>query len=197
MKKLIAVLILAWASAGLAWGPPYIDTYWQGTTGDWSDPANWSNGVPDTFDHDAYVNNGGTVRITQPGAACNWLHLGLNEGDVLFLPNGDAIQYGGHGYFQLTRTTLATGRSEELIDGMLRTPRVNAARTMLVAGRRSPLEDGTPAQTADVLVVQLEDGVVHTVATAVQLVDITIADEHVAYTVWNDDVWSVWLSSLQ
>ena len=39
------------------------DTYWQGTTGNWSTGSNWTSGEPTSSDY-AYINNGGTAQIT-------------------------------------------------------------------------------------------------------------------------------------
>ena len=37
-------------------------TIWNAQTGDWFQPANWSDGVPDSAT-DAQINNGGTAQI--------------------------------------------------------------------------------------------------------------------------------------
>ncbi|MHB9044657.1 MAG: PEP-CTERM sorting domain-containing protein [Pirellulales bacterium] len=42
--------------------------------GDWSDVANWTDGLPDASS-DAYINNGGTAQIGTGGAASNYLYL--------------------------------------------------------------------------------------------------------------------------
>ena len=59
------------------------ETYWQGTVGDWSDQANWTNGEPSTLNYGdyAFINNGGTAQITQPGQVCNRLYLGFKPTD--------------------------------------------------------------------------------------------------------------------
>ena len=49
--------------------------YWTGDTGNWSDPANWDVAEPTSSDY-AYIYNGGTAYITQPGAVCEYLLLG-------------------------------------------------------------------------------------------------------------------------
>jgi T5SS/PEP-CTERM-associated repeat protein len=74
--------------------PPRADattTTWicAGTTGDWFNPANWSNGVPNSS-KDALINNGGQAQINSFGAAAHFLTLGLNGADsgTLAVDNG-------------------------------------------------------------------------------------------------------------
>ena len=107
MKKLIVILVLALTATTYAWVPVYIDTYWQGTTGDWSDPDNWSNGEPTghnvySYLHNSYINNGGTVQITQAGEIFGDLYLGQNQTD-----SGNAILTdGGHLFGGIVGVTL-------------------------------------------------------------------------------------------
>ena len=58
----------------------YAATYWQVSTGDWSTGSNWNGGEPDSSTF-AYVNNGGTAKITQNGEAAWYLIIGENTGD--------------------------------------------------------------------------------------------------------------------
>ncbi len=94
---------------GRAWAG---DTYWQhdpAAAGDWFVPANWTAGLP-TWEHSAYVNNGGTVQIAAGLAEARKLHLGHAAGasGTLELGGGDMVsgsQYIGHsgaGSFQQT-----------------------------------------------------------------------------------------------
>jgi autotransporter-associated beta strand protein len=55
------------------------DRYWSVTTGDWSTPANWGGVVPISGDL-VYVVNDGTATITQAGAKCSLLNLGIGSG---------------------------------------------------------------------------------------------------------------------
>src|SRR5262249_22162999 len=58
-RVLVCALGLA-AGACISRSAMGVTTLWIGTTGDWEDPANWSNGVPDAGTV-AFVNNGGTA----------------------------------------------------------------------------------------------------------------------------------------
>ena len=69
-------------------------TYWQGTTGDWFDPANWDNGVP-TTELRAYINNGGTAQISGGRAEPYRIYLGYDVGisGTLELSDGELNAY--------------------------------------------------------------------------------------------------------
>ncbi len=67
-------LLLGLAPAG------FTQTIWQAQAGDWFQPVNWSDGVPDSAT-DAQINNGGTPEIAAAAAAVNNFTLGLNAGD--------------------------------------------------------------------------------------------------------------------
>ena len=57
---------------------------WAVAAGDWSVASNWGGTLPGSSDT-AYVVNGGTVSITQPGETCNSLYVGYywgNDGTV-------------------------------------------------------------------------------------------------------------------
>jgi len=56
------------------------DTFWQVGIADWSLPGSWSNGRPGGEDN-AYINNGGTARITQTNEQCYCLCLGQGAGE--------------------------------------------------------------------------------------------------------------------
>ncbi|MEO8044999.1 MAG: hypothetical protein ABI674_08840, partial [Spartobacteria bacterium] len=58
----------------------FTQTLWQASSGDWFQPVNWSDGVPDSAT-DAQINNGGTPEIAAAAAATNNLTLGLDAGD--------------------------------------------------------------------------------------------------------------------
>jgi autotransporter-associated beta strand protein len=51
---------------------------WQVSTGDWSVASNWNGGEP-TSGTIAFIENGGTVSVTQPGATCADLDAGSNS----------------------------------------------------------------------------------------------------------------------
>ena len=61
-------------------------TYWNAQSGDWSDAAYWTAGVP-TSGSIAYIGNGGTVTITQT-EACSSLELGGSASGTLLLNGG-------------------------------------------------------------------------------------------------------------
>ncbi|MFH1748901.1 MAG: PEP-CTERM sorting domain-containing protein [Planctomycetota bacterium] len=83
----LIVLVVAACAAAPAAGD---DTYWNATTGNWSNDDNWSNGEPNINDH-AYVNNHGTVTITDEGERCQWLTLGNNASE-----GGNVVMSSGH-----------------------------------------------------------------------------------------------------
>jgi autotransporter-associated beta strand protein len=68
--------------------PVQADTNWvlsPGQSGDWSNPANWTNGVP-TSSINAVIANGGTATVTQSGAACDLLTV--NNSSTLVVSSG-------------------------------------------------------------------------------------------------------------
>ena len=93
--------------------------YWSNTaSGDWSIAANWGGTAP-TSSSWAYIVNGGTANITQPGAVCQLLDLG---GDVtsglgtvqmlagsLWATYNEWIGQGGAGLFVQTGGTHTIG----------------------------------------------------------------------------------------
>jgi len=72
----IGVVVLMISPLSTAWA----FTYWQVTTGNWSTDGNWTAGEP-TADDGAFINNGGTAQITQPGEICLVLYLGEASGE--------------------------------------------------------------------------------------------------------------------
>ncbi len=63
------------AELNLTYTAPDPNTYWQGGSGNWSTGAKWNNGEPSTGDY-AYINNGGTAKVTHAGEVCSSLRLG-------------------------------------------------------------------------------------------------------------------------
>ncbi len=57
------------------------DTYWLGTTGNWSVSSNWDNGEPGQWGV-AKINNGGTAQIASGYEECHSLYIGYNSGDI-------------------------------------------------------------------------------------------------------------------
>ncbi len=129
------IILLAVVAVSAA---PGVGTYWQGTTGDWFDPANWTSGVP-TADDIAYISNGGTAEITTGVAEPDnlvvdgsWLpsRVVLGDGGGL-LTEALAVGWAGRGNFVQTGGVSEThvfalaayGRSSrgtyELSDGRL------------------------------------------------------------------------------
>ncbi len=82
-----AVLLLAAGSASAQ-----AATEWQGDTGDWFEPSNWTAGVP-TPSIDAWIDNGGTARVALPGAAADELIVGrtLPNASFLEITDGDEV----------------------------------------------------------------------------------------------------------
>ena len=60
-KRVFQTLMLVLCLAGTGHAG---DTYWQAGTGDWDEPANWAGSVP-AASETAYIDNGGTARITR------------------------------------------------------------------------------------------------------------------------------------
>jgi hypothetical protein len=62
-----------------------VDHYWNISNGDWSTPSNWlpAPGTEPVGRDYAYITNGGTVNIVQPGEVCAFLYVGgANTGTV-------------------------------------------------------------------------------------------------------------------
>ena len=57
----------------------YADSFWQASSGEWSNATNWNGGVP-TSSTVTYIENGGTVSITQPSEVCTFLTLNVGGG---------------------------------------------------------------------------------------------------------------------
>ncbi len=94
-KERAAIFLSGCLLAGLA-PAGFTQTLWQAASGDWFQPVNWSDGVPDSAT-DAQINNGGTPQIDAAAAAANNFTLGLNAGD-----SGNLIVAGG-GSLDVTR----------------------------------------------------------------------------------------------
>ena len=54
-------------------------TYWQGSSGFWTDGGHWTEGVPEAGDY-AYINNGSTATVDAAATAYN-LYLGGSAGE--------------------------------------------------------------------------------------------------------------------
>jgi len=77
------VLPLGLAIAALLVSHAFAADYytWNTTSGDWSTAANWTGGEPEDKDNDrSYVDNGGTVAITQSGEVSYLLYFGRSSG---------------------------------------------------------------------------------------------------------------------
>ncbi len=94
-----------------------VDTYWTGTTGDWSSSSNWMYKVPDATD-DAYVDNGGLVNITSGTSNAHSLYVGksIGKSGTIYHSSGTTSiggllnvgEYGGQGHFSLAGGTLSS-----------------------------------------------------------------------------------------
>ena len=90
------------AAAVLLVGPmaAQAQVYWSNTaSGDWSNAGNWGgNHVPISTDN-AWIVNGGTANVTQPGETCGTLLLGSSAGGgtVQMTGGGLSIPLAGHG----------------------------------------------------------------------------------------------------
>ena len=88
-------------------------TYWQGSSGFWTDGGHWTEGVPEAGDY-AYINNGSTATVDAAATAYN-LYLGGSAGEsgtVRIEPAGDlsltnnfsAIEVGVDGRGEIIQT---------------------------------------------------------------------------------------------
>src|SRR5208282_5021195 len=83
--------------------PVQADVTWTlpaGQAGDWSVGSNWWGGVVPTGSDNAYVLNGGTVNVTQPGEVCSTLSVGSSagSGDVQMTSGGLSIANSSYPY---------------------------------------------------------------------------------------------------
>jgi autotransporter-associated beta strand protein len=62
--------------------------YWSASSDDWLTATNWGGTVPNNSDC-AYIQNGGTVTITQTGAQCSCLNLGATKTGTVKMTGGD------------------------------------------------------------------------------------------------------------
>jgi len=96
-----------------------IDHYWNVSSGDWSDtsPYPWSISPEPTSSDNVYINNGGTVNVTQSGEVCDCLYLGKNSSDtgtIILSGTGqlstyaEFIGYSGTGTFYQSGGQLST-----------------------------------------------------------------------------------------
>ena len=105
---------------GLAPGLRQVVDYWTlspSQSGDWSNAANWSIGVP-TSSLQPVIENGGTATITTPGDVCQRLYLGVTAGSGnAQMTNGSltASQFEFVGYAG-TGTFVQTGGTNNVID---------------------------------------------------------------------------------
>jgi len=70
---MVAVILLLNSSTSNA-----TNRYWNVPSGDWSTTSNWlpSPGTEPTVSDSAYIQNGGTATVNQPGEVCSILYLG-------------------------------------------------------------------------------------------------------------------------
>ena len=85
------------------------DKYWLPTTGDWSDPANWSGGVPSSADL-AYIDNDGTASILVGSVSTGTAYVGYEQAGTvshtggIFATDGDlylGYALGATGHYEL------------------------------------------------------------------------------------------------
>jgi hypothetical protein len=127
IKKRIGLLFAAIASICVCSPFAVANTDWQGMpgiAGDWFDPANWSNGVPNDGGLTAYIDNGGVARISAGSASSTDVYLGYDNSGRLILDAGQLeSRYGlSLGFSATSHGTLeingGTFRSQSLAIGM-------------------------------------------------------------------------------
>jgi autotransporter-associated beta strand protein len=99
MKRVVLLVTLLYTLPAVA-----AETSWTASIGDWSTVSNWTPTLP-TIDDDAYVQNGGMVNITQPGAVCDYLYLAGNVTMSAALTAGDDENVGSGGIGHITQTS--------------------------------------------------------------------------------------------
>jgi len=72
-------------------------TKWISGTGDWTDAARWSDGMPDSYKH-AEIHGTGTVRVPAGAFPLANLQIGKNLGDHtrVELDGGKMVEIGNH-----------------------------------------------------------------------------------------------------
>jgi autotransporter-associated beta strand protein len=91
----IAVILVLFAIAISSVPHLQAQTYWKlspSQAGDWSNPSNWSGGEPGS-NTSTFVDNGGTVTVTQSGAVCASLSIGSSG--TLQMTGGDLTMEAG------------------------------------------------------------------------------------------------------
>ena len=108
----VAIVFLSPSPAGAA------TYYWQTSSGDWSQAANWG-GVAPTANDAVIIDNNGTATVTEPGPACSTLWLGdtTGSGNVQLVAGGalstgnQFVGYSGTGGFNQSGGTNSIGSS--------------------------------------------------------------------------------------
>ena len=101
------------------------DCYWKAVIGDWSTGLNWNPAEPTSNDN-GYIQNGGTVIITNTGEAANRVYLGASIGTssgsgTINMTNGDLTvflltlgYYGSNGVYNLSGSGTLTATDENI-----------------------------------------------------------------------------------
>jgi hypothetical protein len=83
--------------------------YWNVSSGDWSDPANWC-GIEPTSSDNAYIQNDGTATITQSGEECLRIFLGAEDSGTVEMTAGSlTVSYDSYVGYTGTGTFTQTG----------------------------------------------------------------------------------------
>jgi len=117
--RITRLILIALTLAALAPPAHAADTYWQhdpAEPADWSDPANWTAGVPSDSDN-AYIDNGGTASITSDVDTSVRLYVGDKaEGTVAHTSGTVSVDRldlgyseGGVGRYELTGDAMLNG----------------------------------------------------------------------------------------
>ena len=90
--SVVSILALVTATPALA------QTAWTGgTSTDWFNAGNWTNGVPASVDTTIDTNSPNATVIGASGAQTNTLYVGFNSNGTLTIQNGGTLSTGGAG----------------------------------------------------------------------------------------------------
>ncbi len=90
LPAILSALVFVLAMPGASFG----QTIWQGTTGNWNTPGNWTLGVPNSASgttFDAQIKNGGTAQLLVPGASVRRMRVGVFAGGGHLQVNGGGL----------------------------------------------------------------------------------------------------------
>jgi fibronectin-binding autotransporter adhesin len=89
--------------------PACADSLWTGTTGNWTNGANWSNGVPNSATAVTGVENGGTAQITTAATAGTQVDI---FGSTIDVQTGGSLSFGQNIILSTNAKLLLSGSTD-------------------------------------------------------------------------------------